>query len=168
MIHKHTSTSKVSILILKGAIVAMAAFVSLFCVFVLPAIHREWPIELPEYAMWRYPLITVIFTAALLFFVAATQIFSLLSLIAHNKAFTKASVKAMRNIKRCGYIVALLSASALPLIFLLAESDDAPGLILIYGSIFIGVPMVIGIFSGVAEALFQNAIDIKSENDLTV
>lgn len=160
--------AKLSTLILKTTIVTMAIFVTVFCVFVLPAIYREWPIELPAYAQWHYLLIFVILAAAILFFIAAVQIFSLLNLIGGNKAFTKASVSAMRRVKYCGYIVSALCTSALPLIFLLAESDDAPGLILMYGFIFIGIPLIIGIFSGVAQTLFQSAINLKSENDLTV
>lgn len=157
-----------STLFLRASIIGMAGLVALFCVVVLPSIHREWPIELPHLAQWRYMLIFVIAMAAIVFFVASAQIIKLLNLIDKNRAFSKASVTAMKNVKYCGIAVAGLSATALPLVFALAESDDAPGLILFYGFIFIGIPMIIGVFAGVAQRLFQNAIDIKSENDLTV
>ena len=157
-----------STIILRFAIFGIGLLVVLFCVLVLPVIHREWPIELPHLAHWRYALMSVIAASAIMFFVAAGQVLKLLNLIDANKAFSKASVHTMQNVKRCGLIISGLSATILPLVFLLAESDDAPGLILIFGTIFIGAPLVIGVFAGVAQALFQNAIDIKSENDLTV
>jgi hypothetical protein len=165
---KHTAISQVTTWFLKASVLGMSAVVILFCVLVIPVIDREWPNELPHLASWRYALIFNIIAAAILFFVAASQVLKLLSLIDANKAFSRASVKAMKNVKYCGLVVGALSATILPLIYFLADSDDAPGLILIYGIIFVGMPMVLGVFAGVAQALFQNAIAIKSENDLTV
>jgi hypothetical protein len=48
-----------------------------------------------------------------------------------------------------------------------AERDDAPGIILI-GLVIIFASMVIGVFAAVLQKLLTNAIEIKSENDLTV
>ena len=55
----------------------------------------------------------------------------------------------------------------LPFVYIIAEWDDAPGLILI-GLVIIGASMVIAVFAAVLQRLLQEAIDIKSENDLTV
>lgn len=55
----------------------------------------------------------------------------------------------------------------LPLFYLLAERDDAPGVILI-GMAVIFAAMVIAVFAAVLQKLLKEAIDIKSENDLTV
>ncbi len=55
----------------------------------------------------------------------------------------------------------------LPLIYIIAEWDDAPGLILI-GMVFVGASLVIAVFAAVLRRLLQEAIQIKSENDLTV
>ena len=49
----------------------------------------------------------------------------------------------------------------------MAEVDDAPGLILV-GMVLIFASMVIAVFAAVLQRLLQEAIDIKSENDLTV
>ena len=49
----------------------------------------------------------------------------------------------------------------------MAELDDAPGLGVI-ALAFVCMPLVIATFAAVLEKLLQNAIDIKSENDLTV
>jgi hypothetical protein len=49
----------------------------------------------------------------------------------------------------------------------MAEVDDAPGLILV-GMVPIFTSLVIAVFAAVLQRLLQEAIDIKSENDLTV
>jgi len=55
----------------------------------------------------------------------------------------------------------------MPLFYLIAEMDDAPGIILI-GLVMIFAALVIAVFAAVLQKLLKNAIDIKSENDLTV
>lgn len=55
----------------------------------------------------------------------------------------------------------------MPFVYLIAELDDAPGLIII-GMIPIFASTVIAVFAAVLKKLLQEAIDIKSENDLIV
>lgn len=55
----------------------------------------------------------------------------------------------------------------MPVFYLMAEIDDAPGIIVI-GLIIIFASMVIAVFVAVLQKLLKEAIDIKSENDLTV
>lgn len=55
----------------------------------------------------------------------------------------------------------------MPVFYLMAEIDDAPGIIVI-GLIIIFASMVIAVFAAVLQKLLKEAIDIKSENDLTV
>jgi hypothetical protein len=55
----------------------------------------------------------------------------------------------------------------MPYIFYVADRDDAPGVSVI-GFIIIFASFVIAVFAAVLERLLQNAIEIKSENDLTV
>ncbi|MGV2488281.1 UNVERIFIED_CONTAM: DUF2975 domain-containing protein, partial [Bacillus mycoides] len=53
------------------------------------------------------------------------------------------------------------------LFYLVAERDDAPGIIIL-GMLLIFASMVIAVFAAVLQRLLKDAIDIKSENDLTV
>lgn len=55
----------------------------------------------------------------------------------------------------------------MPFVYFLAEKDDAPGLIII-GFVPIFASIVIAVFAAVLQRLLQEAINIKSENDLTV
>lgn len=157
-----------STLFLRAALLGIAGMVLLFSTFMLSDVYSHWAPESPEFADWRFPVIFVIAAVVITFLVALGQIWKLLNLVGKNKAFSLASVKTMQKIKYCGFIISGLFATWLPLSYQIAQKEDAPGLILIFGTIFIGVPFVVAFLAGVAQRLFQNAIDIKSENDLTV
>ncbi|MNC71843.1 hypothetical protein D3C75_1228060 [compost metagenome] len=57
--------------------------------------------------------------------------------------------------------------AGLPLFYLMAEKDDAPGIIVI-GLVIIFASMVIAVFAAVLQKLLKEAIELKLENDLTV
>lgn len=157
-----------STLFLRTAILGAASIVVLLSGWAVVDVYGHWAEDTPELANWQYPIMLVVTASALTFCVAVRQIWVLLNLIDKHKAFTEASVRAMKNVKYCGFVISGLFATWMPLVFRAAENEDAPGMILIFGAIFVGIPFVVAIFAGVAERLFQNAIDIKSENDLTV
>ncbi len=108
-----------------------------------------------------------VYIASIAFFVALYQAFKLLGYAGQNKIFSQPAVKALRTIKYCatsliGFIVA---AEAY---LLIARPDDD-----IAGGVFMGLLMiivfgVIAITARMFERILQNAVDIKSENDLTV
>jgi hypothetical protein len=55
----------------------------------------------------------------------------------------------------------------MPYIVYVADKDDPPGATAI-GLVIIVASCVIAVFAAVLQKLLQNAIEIKSENDLTV
>lgn len=113
------------------------------------------------------PILMVMFIAAIPFFYALYQGLLLLRYIDKNIAFSQLSVKAIKTIKYCAFTISVLYAAGMPLIIYVAEKDDAPGVVMM-GLVFIFVTLVVGVFAAVLERLLQNAIEIKSENDLTV
>lgn len=113
------------------------------------------------------PVVLIMGAAAVPFFYALYQGLLLLRYIDKNIAFSELSVKAIRNIRYCAFTMSTLYAAGMPFIIYVAEKDDAPGAVLI-GLIFIFAPLITGVFAAVLQKLLQNAIDIKSENDLTV
>ncbi len=64
-------------------------------------------------------------------------------------------------------IITGLYVVMMPFVYLVAELDDAPGLIVI-GMVIAFASVVIAVFAAVLQRLLQEAIDIKSENDLVV
>ena len=121
----------------------------------------------PNYTHILYPILIVMYVSAIPFYIALYQAFKILSYIDKNNAFSELSVRALKNIKYCAITISTLYVVMLPLVYLVAEKDDAPGLIII-GMIPIFASTVIAVFAAVLQKLLENAIDIKSENDLTV
>ena len=121
----------------------------------------------PDYAHILYPIVVGMYVSVIPFFGALVQAFKLLGHIDKNQAFSDLSVKALKNIKICAITISVLYTIILPFVFMVAELDDAPGLVII-GMVPIFASMVIAVFAAVLQRLLQEAIDIKSENDLIV
>lgn len=149
-----------STLILKVIILLFAAAVLALCFYLTYALIN---VDLGGYR----PIVIGMLFAAVPFFVGAFQTFKLLNYIDQKKAFTNFSIKALKKIKFSGLIISAIYGLGLPYIFIVANQDDAPGVVLL-GLIFTFTPMMIAVFASVIQLLLQNAIDLKSENDLTV
>ena len=121
----------------------------------------------PDYLYILYPALIGMYASAIPYFAALYQSFKLLIYIDKSQAFSDVSVKALKNIKICAIIFSGLYVAIMPFVFLAADKDDAPGLIII-GMVPIFASMVIAVFAAVLQKLLKVAINIKSENDLTV
>lgn len=152
---------------LKFVVVLMGLPVLALCIFLLPKIAEFFAELNPKLDFLQYPFLIGLYITAIVFFVALCHTLKLLSYIDKNQAFSELSVKALKNIKYCAITISALYVVFMPLIYLMAEVDDAPGGILI-GMVIIFGCMVIAVFAAVLQKLLKNAIDIKSENDLTV
>ncbi|MFZ3579215.1 DUF2975 domain-containing protein [Virgibacillus sp. DJP39] len=156
-----------STLFLKLAVILMGIPILALCIFVVPEI-AEFAGELyPDSSYMKYLVLFDMYAAAIPFYFALYQAFKLLSYIDRNKAFSELSVSALKNIKYCAITISTLYVLGMPLFYLMAERDDAPGIILI-GMVIIFASFVIAVFAAVLQKLVKNAIDIKSENELTV
>lgn len=101
------------------------------------------------------------------FLCALYQAFKLLQNIDHDNAFSESSIGALSAIKYSAIVMGILYWVAMPLVFMLAQYDDAPGVVLI-GAAIASAPLVIATFAAVLQKLVQHAMDMKLENDLTV
>ena len=115
---------------------------------------------------FKDPFLAYAYVASIPFFVALYQGFKLLGYAGQNQVFSQAAVKALRTIKFCA--IALIGFVAVGEIFIMmGDSDDRAGgvfmgILITFGSI------VIAAASATFERILQNAVDMKSENDLTV
>lgn len=153
--------------ILRAAVGVLGLIVLALCIFAVPAISREAAEAFPDVAYMRYPTLIAVYLTAAAFYVASFQVYKLLGLIDANKAFSKRAVRALLNIKRCAAVITVLYAACMPYVYFIADRDDAPGLILI-GLAWTVAPVVVAVFAAVLQRLVQTAIDLKTENDLTV
>jgi len=152
--------------ILRLALFAAAAIVLFVCgVTLWMAVKTE---RTSDYYYLSYVLFIGTSLATIPFFIAIIQSYKLLGLIDSNNAFSQESAKALCIIARSAFVEFLICAlGGLPFFYIVAEKDDAPGLILI-GIIIAGCAFVISVFASVLNRLLQQAIAIKAENDLTI
>ncbi|ANE46520.1 membrane protein [Paenibacillus swuensis] len=156
-----------STLFLKVTIVLIGmAFLALY-IFLVPEIGNFAAELYPNLAYLKYLVWLNWYATAIPFYFALYQALKLLTYIDKNTAFSDLSVRALKYIKFCAVTISALFVLGLPLFYMMAELDDAPGIILI-GMVLIFASMVIAVFAAVLEKLLKNAIDLKSENDLTV
>ena len=117
---------------------------------------------------FKDPFLAYAYTASIAFFVALYQAFKLLGYIGANEVFSQRSVKALRTIKYCALalIAFIVGAEAFFFIVQRGKEDIAGGVVI--GLVMIFVSAVAATAAAVFERLLQNAVEIKSENDLTV
>lgn len=118
-------------------------------------------------SIYKDPLIIYIYIASIPFFVGLFQAFKLLNLIDANKAFTQDAVNTLRIMKFAALSVIGFIALALLYIRFFVHGDDLAGPTAL--GIMIGfASIVIATAAAIFQRLLQNAVDMKSENDLTV
>ncbi|MCG1010891.1 DUF2975 domain-containing protein [Salinicoccus sp. ID82-1] len=154
-----------SSLFLKAAVVLMALPVLAGFVYLIYFLLGN-PIN-PEYALILYPIVIGILLTVLPYLFALVQGFKLLNYIDRKDAFSNLSVKALQKIKISAFIISGIYFIILPFVYIAAEIDDAPGLILM-GMVPVFAALVIAFFAAILEKLLDEAINIKTENELTV
>src|SRR6185503_7055489 len=113
------------------------------------------------------PVLVGMYIPAIPFFWAMYQGLKLLNYIDDNTAFSEKSVTAIRNIKYCAAFVSISYTLMLPYVRFVSERNDAPGVVILC-VFFAFASLIVAVFAAVLQKLLQTAIDIKSENDLTV
>ena len=156
-----------STLFLKTVVILIGIPVLAMCIFLVPKIGAFAAELYPDIAYIKYLVFINLYATAIPYYFALYQTFKLLNYIDKNKAFSELSVQALKNIKYSALAISVLYVLSMPLFYLVAERDDAPGIIII-GMIMIFASMVIAVFAAVLQRLLKDAIDIKAENDLTV
>lgn len=114
------------------------------------------------------PFIIYGYIASIAFFVALYQAFTLLRYVGENRVFSLSSVEAFRNIKYCAIVLAafIVLGGGYIKVFHAAGDDPAGFLALCIVATFVSI--VVATAAAVFERTLQSAVDIKSENDLTV
>jgi Protein of unknown function (DUF2975) len=117
---------------------------------------------------FKDPFLAYVYIASIPFFVALYQAFKVLEYAGQNRAFSQEAVNALRTIKYCALaIIGFVAVSIVFMPFSDPDDDDGPQgvvmrILITFGSI------VVATAAAMFERILQNAVDIKSENDLTV
>jgi len=114
------------------------------------------------------PFLAYAYIASIAFFVALYQAFKLLGYVGRNDVFSQSAVKALRTIKYCAMslVGCIAGAEAYFWIVQRNKEDIAGGVMM--GLLLIFVSTVVATAAAVSEKTLQSAVDLKSENDLTV
>ncbi len=159
---------KSSTIFLQGVIV-LIGIVALAIMIRFPLTEGR-AVDLDLFSIYADPFIIYGYLASIAFFVALYQAFKLLGYIGKNKVFSLDSVKALRNIKYCASILGgliVIAAIYIRVSFNGNVDDDPAGFIAI-AIVTTFISIVIATAAAVFEKTLQSAVELKSENDLTV
>lgn len=154
-------------LFLKIAVIMIGIPILALCIFVVPKIGNFAGELYPTIVYMKSLVLMDMYAAVIPFYFALYNAFKLLSYIDKNQAFSGLSVRALRNIRYCAITISTLYLLGMPLYYLMGRRVDPPSFIPM-GLVIIFASMVIAVFAAVLQRLLQEAIHIKSENDLTV
>jgi hypothetical protein len=114
------------------------------------------------------PFLAYVYLGSVPFFIVLYQACRVLGYAGQNKIFSQAAVKSLRTIKYCALTLMGFIAGAVVILLLdKAEGEDRPPIVLI-GFVFSFGCIIVATAAAVFERILQNALDLKSENDLTV
>lgn len=144
-------------LFLKGVIVLMGLIVFALCIFALPSAWQNGPLELPA-AHYAIKLIVIgLYATAIPFYIALWHSFKLLKYVEANMAFSEQSAKTLSIVRRSAVGIAVLYIGGYPLLYPIAQADDAPGII-IFGLIIVCAPVTVALFTFVLERLLRSKL----------
>src|SRR6266850_2693962 len=113
---------------------------------------------------FKDPFLAYAYIGSIPFFVGLYQAFKVLGYAGRNREFSPSAVRSLRTIKYCA--IALVGFVAVGEVFIMfGHSDDRAG------GVFMGIlitfaSIVVATAMAVLERTLQNAVDMKSENDL--
>ncbi|WP_338875426.1 DUF2975 domain-containing protein [Spirosoma sp. SC4-14] len=125
-------------------------------------------VNLDLFSIYSDPFILYGYAASIAFFVALYKAFKLLSYIGKNKIFSSDSIAALKSIKYCAIVLSTSIVAAGLYIKIFHNKEDDPAGFLAVCIVTAFVSVVVATAAAIVEKILQNALDIKSENDLTI
>ncbi len=125
-------------------------------------------VNLDLFSIYSDPFILYGYAASIPFFLALYQAFKLLGYMRQDKVFSLDSVRALRTIKCCAVVLSILIILAVVYIKVVHDMNDDPAGFIAIGIVTTFISVVVATVAAVFERTLQSALDIKSENDLTV
>jgi hypothetical protein len=124
--------------------------------------------NLDLFSIYVDPFILYGYASSIAFFVALYKAFKLLGYIGQNKVFSSNAVGALKSIKYCAIVISILIVMAGIYIRIFHSKEDDPAGFLAICIVTTFVSIVVATAAAIFEKILQNAIDMKSENDLTI
>jgi hypothetical protein len=115
---------------------------------------------------FKDPFLAYVYFASIPFFVGIFQAIKVLGYAGRNEEFSPSALRSVRTMKYCAIALVGLVAIA-EAIIMFSPSDDRAGGVVI-GLVIFFAAIVVATATTLLERALQNAVDLKSENDLTV
>lgn len=149
------------------AVIALIGIVAIIILVRLPLTEGR-AANLDLFHIYADPLILYGYIASIAFFSALYKAFKLLGYIGHNKVFSSKSVEALKGIKYCAIVLSILIIIAGLYIKFFHNKEDDPAGFLAICIVTIFASIIVATASAILEKILRNAINMKSENDLTI
>lgn len=148
-------------------VVVLVAIVALIILIRFPQLEgRAQNMDL--ISIYSDPFILYGYAASIVFFVALYKAFKVLEYIRQNRLFSLDSVKNLRSIKYCAIILAVAIAMAGVYVRIFHADDDDPAGFIAMCIVATFISIAVATAVAVLEKILQNAVDLKTENDLTI
>ncbi|HEX5551921.1 MAG TPA: DUF2975 domain-containing protein [Chitinophagaceae bacterium] len=157
---------RISIIFLQATIV-LIGIVALVIMIRLPLTEGRAK-NLDLFRIYADPFILYGYASSIAFFIGLYKVFKLLGYIGQNRVFSSNAVGALKSIKYCAIVLSILIVIAGLYIRIYHNKDDDPAGFLAICIVTTFVSIVVATAAAIFEKILQNAIDMKSENDLTI
>ena len=157
---------RISIVFLQ-AVIVLIGIAALSIMIRLPLTEGR-AANLDLFSVYFDPFILYGYASSLAFFLALYKAFKLLAYIGQNNLFSLTSIRTLRTIRYCAITLTILVVMAGLYIRIFHHKDDDPAGFLAMCIIVTFISLVVATAVAVLEKVLQHAIDMKSENDLTI
>jgi hypothetical protein len=155
-----------STIFLKIFVFLIGIAVLAFCILWLPWSAGNAAQMNPGLAYLKYPVLIGLYITAVPFFFALYKALKILGYIDSGKAFSELSVGALKQIKYCAVMISIMYAGGTSALLLSIREEHLQ--IAAVGSLVFLASAVVAVFAAVLQKLLEEAMDMKSENDLTI
>ena len=115
------------------------------------------------------PFLALVYAGSIPFFIALYQAYRALGYVGRNQVFSPEVVKTLRTIKYCALaIIGFVVVEEIWILLVSGSDEDNPGAPIFMGLLIVFPSIVVATAAAMFERILQKAVDLKSENDLTV
>lgn len=149
------------------AVIVLIGIVALAILIRFPLVEGR-ATNLDLISIYADPLILYGYATSIAFFIALYKAFKLLGYIGQNKVFSSDSVKTLKSIKCCAIVLGVSIVMAGLYIRIAHDEEDDPAGFIAICIVTTFASIVVATAAAIFERLLQNAVDLKSESDLTI
>lgn len=115
------------------------------------------------------PLLALVYAGSIPFFMALYQAVKALGYVGRNEVFSPEVVRSLRIIRYCALaVIGFVFVEELFILVMGGGDNDNPGAPIFMGLLIVLPSIVVAVVAAMFERILQNAVELKSEHDLTV